>query len=133
MIQLLPQLKILLACQPVDFRKGIDGLIGFCRAQFDAELYDGTLFVFRNHRGTALKVLTFDGVGWWLAIRRFSQGRLRWWPKAQADTLTHPLEAQQLQVRAWSGKEVTLPLLPPLGTDRASFPAISSSLSNVLL
>jgi len=93
MIQLLPQLKILLAYQPVDFRKGIDGLIALCRAQFDAELYDGTLFVFRNRRGTALKILTFDGVGWWLVIRRFSQGRLQWWPKAQADTLTHPLEA----------------------------------------
>jgi hypothetical protein len=37
-------LKTLLAYQPVDFRKGIDGLIGLCRAQFDAELYDGTLF-----------------------------------------------------------------------------------------
>src|SRR5262249_41849580 len=92
MIQLLPQLKILLDYQPVDFRKVIDWLIGLCRAQFDAELYDGTLFVFRNRRGTALKVLTFDGVGWWLVIRRFSQGRLQWWPKAQVDTLTHPLE-----------------------------------------
>ena len=66
------------------------GLIGLCRDQLDAELYDGTLFVFRNRRGTALKVLCFDGVGWWLVIRRFSQGRLQWWPKAQADTLTRP-------------------------------------------
>ena len=66
MIQLLPQLNILLAYQPVDFRKGIDGLIGLCRAQFDAELYDGTLFVFRNRRGTALKSLhsTASAGGW---------------------------------------------------------------------
>ncbi len=99
MIQLLPQLKILLAYQPVDFRKGIDGLIGLCRDQLNAELYDGTLFVFRNRRGTALKVLCFDGIGWWLVIRRFSEGRLQWWPKAQADTLTQTLEAQQLQGR----------------------------------
>lgn len=103
MIQLLPQLNILLACQPVDFRKGIDGLIGLCRAQFNAELYDGTLFVFRNRRGTALKILAFDGVGWWLVIRRFSEGRLQWWPKAQAHTLTQPLEAQQLQVLIYNG------------------------------
>ena len=103
MIQLLPQLKILLAYQPVDFRKGIDGLIGLCRAQFDAELYDGTLFVFRNRRSTALKILTFDGFGWWLVIRRFSQGRLQWWPKAQTDTLTHPLQAQQFQVMLYNG------------------------------
>src|SRR5262249_56227592 len=70
MIQLLPQLNILLAYQPVDFRKGIDGLIGVCRDQLDTELYDGTLFVFRNRRGTALKILCFDGIGWWLARKR---------------------------------------------------------------
>jgi hypothetical protein len=74
-----------------------------CRDQLEAEIYDGTLFVFRNRRGAALKVLCFDGVGWWLVIRRFSQGRLQWWPKAQADTLTHPLEAQQLQVLLYNG------------------------------
>ena len=60
MIQLTPQLRILLAYQPVDFRKGIDGLIGLCRAQLNAEVYDGTLFVFRNRRGTALKIICFD-------------------------------------------------------------------------
>jgi transposase len=48
MIQITPQLKILLAYKPVDFRKGIDGLIGPCRDQLGAEVYDGTLFVFRG-------------------------------------------------------------------------------------
>ncbi len=103
MIQLLPQLKILLAYQPVDFRKGMDSLIGLCRDHLNVEIYDGTLFVFRNRRGTALKALTFDGVGWWLIIRRFAQGRLQWWPKTQSDALTHPLEAQQLQVMLYNG------------------------------
>jgi hypothetical protein len=74
-----------------------------CRDHLNVEIYDGTLFVFRNRRGTALKILTFDGVGWWLVIRRFSQGRLQWWPKTQADTLTHRLEAQQLQVMLYNG------------------------------
>jgi hypothetical protein len=103
MIQLTPHLKILLAYQPADFRKGIDGLIALCSAQLNAEIYDGTLFVFRNRAGTALKILCFDGVGWWLVIRRFSQGRLQWWPKAQADALTHSLDAQQLQVVLYNG------------------------------
>ena len=39
MIQLLPQLKILLAYQPVDFRKGLDGLIGLCRDHLNVEIY----------------------------------------------------------------------------------------------
>jgi transposase len=70
-IQLLPQLKIFLAYQPVDFRKGIDGLLSLCRHQLEANPYDGSIFVFRNRRGTALKILTFDGVGPWLRYPSF--------------------------------------------------------------
>ncbi len=132
MIQLLPQLNILLACQPVDFRKGIDGLIGLCRAQFDAEVYDGTLFVFRNRRGTALKILTFDGVGWWLVIRRFSQGRLQCWPKTQTDTLTQTLEAQQLQVLLYNGLPEQASFVSPWRSLRPSQAASASSSSSPL-
>jgi transposase len=129
MIQLLPQLNILLACRPVDFRKGIDGLIGLCRAQFDAELYDGTLFVFRNRRGTAIKILAFDGIGWWLVIRRFSEGRLQWWPKAQADTLTHPIQAQQLQVLLYNGLPEQASFVSPWRALRPAQAARASSSS----
>ena len=130
MIQLLPQLRILLAYQPVDFRKGIDGLIGLCRSQLDVDVYDGTLFVFRNRRGTALKILCFDGLGFYLCIRRFSQGRLQWWPKAQADTLTYPLEAQQLQVLLYNGLPEQASFVSPwraLRPDQAARACSSSS------
>ncbi len=88
MIQLIPQLRILLACNPIDFRNGIDGL--------------AALLVFRNRRGTALKLLCYDGLGYWLITRRFSQGRLRWWPQS-ADSALHPLAAQQLAVLLYNG------------------------------
>ena len=130
MIQITPQLKILLAYKPVDFRKGIDGLIGLCRDQLGAEVYDGTLFVFRNRRGTALRIICFDGVGWWLFIRRFSQGRLQWWPKAQADTLTRQLEAQQLQVLIYNGLPEQASFVSPwrsLRPDQAASASASSS------
>ena len=130
MIQLTPQLNILLAYKPVDFRKGIDSLIGLCRDQLEAELYDGTLFVFRNRRGTALKVLCFDGVGWWLVIRRFSQGRLQWWPKAQVDTLTRPLEAQQLQVLIYNGLPEQASFVSPWRSLRPAQAASASSSSS---
>ena len=102
-IQLLPQLKIFLAYQPVDFRKGIDGLVSLCRNQLAADPYDGSIFVFRNRRGTALKILMFDGVGQWLCIRRFSRGRLQWWPTAHAESGLHLLQAQQLSVLVYNG------------------------------
>src|SRR5262245_30161572 len=103
MIQLLPHLRILLAYQPVDFRKGIVGLISLCRSELASDPYDGSLFVFRNKRGTALKILAFDGVGMWMFIRRFSQGKLRWWPTTQSDLKLHPLKAQQLSVLLYKG------------------------------
>jgi transposase len=102
MIQLVPQLRILLACQPVDFRCGIDGLAAICKRELAEDPFSGALFVFRNRRGTALKMLCYDGVGYWLVTRRLSQGRIRWWPQAQ-DAPLHPLQAQQLSVLLYNG------------------------------
>lgn len=101
MIQLVPQLKILLACEPVDFRKGIDSLAALCKGKLDQDPLSGVLFVFRNRSGTALKLLTFDGRSYWLCLRRFSQGRIRWWP--QAGKPLHPLEAQELSLVLYNG------------------------------
>ena len=102
MIQLAPQLKILLACQPVDFRNGIDGLAALCQKVLAADPFSSTLFVFRNRRGTALKMLCYDSRGFWLVTRRFSQGKLRWWP-TDSDAPLHALEAHQLSVLLYNG------------------------------
>ncbi|HZF37958.1 MAG TPA: IS66 family insertion sequence element accessory protein TnpB [Blastocatellia bacterium] len=52
MIQLVPQLRILLACKPIDFRNGIDGLAALCKRELAEDPFSGALFVFRNRRGT---------------------------------------------------------------------------------
>jgi transposase len=102
MIQLVPQLKILLAYQPVDFRKGIDGLAAVCRQHLLSDPFSGCVFVFRNRSGTALKLLVYDGGGFWLCLKRFSKGRLRWWPKPTGEQLSR-LAAEQLQVLLYNG------------------------------
>jgi transposase len=112
-IQLLPQLNIFLAYQPVDFRNGIDGLVSLCRNQLQADPYDGSIFVFRNRRGTALKILMFDGVGQWLCIRRFSRGRLQWWPTPHTESPLHSLQAQQLCVLLYNGLPEHASFVPP--------------------
>ena len=62
MLQIVPQMKIFLANEPIDFRKGIDGLAAHCRNCL-GEDPSGALFVFRNGRRTSLKILAYDGQG----------------------------------------------------------------------
>ncbi len=102
MLQLVPQLKILLAVEAVDFRKGIDTLAAVCRQQLAQDPMSGALFVFRNKSGTALKMLVFDGTGYWLCLKRFSRGKVSWWPVSD-ETPLHPLAAQQLSVLLYHG------------------------------
>lgn len=79
MMQITPQHTLVLAVEAIDFRKGIDGLIGLCRRSF-GNPFSGTVFSFRNRRRTAVKLLVYDGTGFWLCTKRFSRGALRYWP-----------------------------------------------------
>ena len=94
MLQITPQMKILVAVDPVDFRKGIDGLVQVCKASLKQDPFTGTVFVFRNRRGTAIKALVYDGQGFWLCQKRLSEGRFRWWP-CSAESPVRPLAAHQ--------------------------------------
>jgi len=95
MIQLVPQMRILVAVEPVDFRKGLDGLARLCRDRFATDPFSGCVMVFRNRRGSALRLMTYDGQGLWLAHKRLSAGKFRWWPASAGEAIT--LEAHQLQ------------------------------------
>ncbi|MGB5831669.1 MAG: IS66 family insertion sequence element accessory protein TnpB, partial [Thiohalocapsa sp.] len=101
MLQLTPQSRVFVAIEPADFRRGIDGLAALCRQRLREDPFTGAIFVFRNRRSTTLKLLCYDGQGFWLCQKRFSQGRLNWWPgSAQA---SHRLSARALQILLWNG------------------------------
>ena len=70
MLSITPQMRILVAVDPVDFRRGIDGLGGLCRQVLRQDPFSGCAFVFRNRRSTAIKVLVYDGYGFWLFQKR---------------------------------------------------------------
>jgi transposase len=78
MIQITPHMKIMVGVEPVDFRKGIDGLCAVCRQRLKSEPFSGVVFVFINKSRTALRILTYDGQGYWLCHKRLSQGRFNW-------------------------------------------------------
>lgn len=102
MIQITPQMRILLAIEPIDFRKGIDGLVALCRQRLHLEPLEGALFVFCSRRRTALKILVYDSQGFWLCQKRLSEGRFRWWPKAGEDPC-RSLDVHELQLLLWNG------------------------------
>jgi transposase len=102
MIQLTPQMRILLAVEPVDFRRGIDGLVQLCREVFLADPMSGSLFVFRSRRGSSLKLLTYDGQGFWLCQKRLSTGRFGWWPQS-SESGACQLAVHELQLLLWNG------------------------------
>jgi len=60
MLQLTPQSRVFLAREPADFRRGIDGLAALCRQQLGEDPMGGAIFVFRNRRGTSLKLICYD-------------------------------------------------------------------------
>jgi transposase len=70
--------KVLIAMQPVDFRKGMDGLAALVRETLGANPYGGVIYVFRSRRADRVKVLFWDGTGLVLASKRLEEGSFRW-------------------------------------------------------
>jgi transposase len=101
MIQITPQMRVLVAVEAADFRRGIDGLAQLCRVVLQADPFAGAVFVFRNRRRTAIKLLVYDGQGFWLCHKRLSKGTFRWWPSSPESTAA--LQAHELQVLICAG------------------------------
>jgi transposase len=95
MIQLTPQHKIFICLEPIDFRKGIDGIASICKNQMDIDPFSGIVCAFTNKRRIMVRLLIYDGTGFWLCSKRFSEGKLKWWPATseQAELVT-PIQLQ---------------------------------------
>jgi transposase len=112
MIQVSPQMRILVAVNPADFRCGIDGLARICREHLQENPFSGALFVFRNRRGTAIKILAYDSQGFWLCQKRLSSSRFRFWPSI-ATGASRRLEAHELQALLAAGNPEGVQAAPP--------------------
>jgi len=112
MIQLTPQMRFVVAVEPADFRRGIDGLARLCKDVLKHDPFNGWVFVFRNRRATALKILVYDGQGFWLCHKRLSRGHFSWWP-ASPTRASKTLAAHQLQVLLAAGNPERAQGAPP--------------------
>ena len=109
MLQITPQHRLLLAVEPVDFRKGICGLKGLCFNHLELNPFSGTVFAFTNRSRTSVKLLVYDASGFWLCQKRFSKGKLAWWPTSSNKTA--PIRASELMVLLAQGnpEKATIP------------------------
>lgn len=105
LIQITPQLRIMVAVEAIDGRKGMDAIAQLCREKLDTDPFSGYLFIFRTRRGTSIRLLQFDGQGYWLATKRLSKGRFKWWPSGSEAAKT--LRAHQAQVLLAAGNPDT--------------------------
>jgi transposase len=106
MIAITPQMHILMATEPIDFRKGIDGLAGYVINILGNDPFNGYVFVFSNTRKTSIKILVYDGQGFWLCQKRLSKGKFKWFPDL-TDSKALNFTAQQLQLLIWNGNPNT--------------------------
>ena len=80
--------RVYLACGHTDMRKSINGLSAIVEVVFKLNPYDGALFVFCNRNRDRIKILEWDGDGFWLYFKRLEKGRFRW-PKHGAESTMH--------------------------------------------
>jgi transposase len=111
MLALSAKVKFYVATRPIDFRSGIDMLASICRQRFQMDPMDGSVFLFVNRRRTMIKVLSYDGQGFWLATKRLSKGRFQHFPHSPTDA-TLRLVAEQVAVLCRGGDPLDVAALP---------------------
>ena len=111
MIQITPQMRVLVAVESVDFRRGIDGMARLCREQLRADPFSGTAYVFRSRSGKSIKILIYDGQGFWLCQKRLSTGRYHNWPSS-VDSASKALASHELQVLLFGGDPAAVRAAP---------------------
>ena len=94
MIPITASTPIVVAIEPVDFRRQMDGLVAHCQQVLSADPMTGTFFVFINRARTMIRVLVYDGTGFWLMTKRLSKGRFAGWPTSHKEL--SPLSAKAL-------------------------------------
>ena len=87
--------KVLVAARPIDFRRGVHGLVAMAAQALNGDFYRGDIFVFRSKRRDRLKLLVFDGTGTILATKWLEEGAFTF-PPVQDGAIV--LTATQLSV-----------------------------------
>jgi transposase len=89
-------LKVFVAVEPCDMRKGFNGLHGLVVERLGEDPRQGALFVFTNRRHTRIKILCWDGTGLWVLTKRLEEGTFSWPKNLEPQTSKLKLTPQAL-------------------------------------
>ena len=113
MLSFAGSLKVFVALEPCDMRKGFNGLHALVTEKLGEDPRAGALFVFTNRRRSRLKILCWDGTGLWVCSKRLEQGTFSWPKSAEPQTtklrlapealalLTDGVELRGAKLRPW--------------------------------
>jgi transposase len=90
-----PATKVYIALEPVDMRKGFEGLHGLVRDHLGEDPLSGHLFLFANRARTRLKALVWDGSGLWVCAKRLERGSFHW-PRSEAGIRSVTMRPEEL-------------------------------------
>ena len=99
MLSLPPSVRILLAREPADLRKGFDGLSHLVQSVLREGPLSGHLFVFRNRRGDRVKLLLWDTDGFLIVYKRLEKGTFRFPAPGEPEATSITIKATDLITR----------------------------------
>ena len=116
MLSFTGSLRVFVALEACDMRKGFDGLSGMVASKLNEDLQSGALFVFTNRSHTRLKIIYWDGSGLWLMAKRLEKGTFSWPKDTDGKTklalraealamLTDGIDLRGGRMRAWYQRE----------------------------
>ena len=86
----------MVACKPVDFRKGMNSLAALVSQALTADPFAGDVFIFRSKRSDRLKLLIWDGSGLCLITKRLESGAFIWPPVRDGAVTLNPMQLRML-------------------------------------
>jgi transposase len=103
MLSISPATRIFVALEPVDMRKGFNGLYAHVQGVLQQDPLSGHLFVFTNRTRNRLRVLFWDGSGLWICAKRLEKGTFGW-PEGEAESICLRPEDLQMLLHGLEGK-----------------------------
>jgi transposase len=107
-----PGLRVMVASKPVDFRKGMDGLVAMVTQTLSADPFAGDIFVFRAKRTDRIKLLLWDGSGLCLVTKRLEAGGFTW-PPVQDGAVTLSTSQLRMLVAGMDWTQIPARSAPP--------------------